>query len=183
MMTLAPGITFDEAKHEYWYKGKQLSGITGLVAKKLGIKYSSEFVGEHAEDGIHIHKAVQKWIDTGDAGSIHPGVTWIIEELGKRFNRSALAAEVLVSDFKKYASAVDIMSNTIKGLELFDIKSGKFNREYVTWQLSIYKYFVDLAEADKPTYIHSCVCISLKDKEFYPIFPKSREAVEKLLYS
>jgi len=203
-MNLAPGVSFDEVKHEYFYKGKQLSGITGLISKKLGLKYSNDFVGEHTEEGLHVHKAVQRWIETGDSGSVHPGVTWLTEELGKVHNRKYLTSEVLVSDFNKYASAVDIVVVTDEGLTIYDIKKGKFNREYVTWQLSIYKYFIEQLvfhaasvnlplgtmyemtcekENDLRHIVNKCVCICLKDKEFYPIFPKSKEEVEKLLYS
>jgi len=199
-MQLAPGVSFDETKHEYWYKGKQLSGVTGLISKKLGLKYFNDYVGEHTEEGIHVHKAIQRWIETGDSGSIHPGVTWLTEELGKLCGRSYLLAETLVSDFHKYASAVDIIAQDDDGLVICDIKKGKFNREYVTWQLSIYKYLIERlvfdADTSNPPYlmvcdfeakkwhyiVKNCVCICLKDKEFYPIFPKSTEDVEKLLY-
>jgi hypothetical protein len=86
---------------------------------------------------------------------------------------------VLVSDFKEYASAVDIVSEYIGGLQLYDIKKGVFKREYVTWQLSIYKYFIEKYAGRR---VASCICISMKDREFYDIFPKSYEQVEKLLY-
>lgn len=181
MMLLAPGVTFDEAKHEYWYKGKQLSGVTGIISKKLGLKYSNEFVGEHAEEGIHVHKAIQRWIETGDPDSIHPGVTWLVDALGKMYPRDKLYSEVLVTDFKQYASAVDIIADTGNGLTIFDIKKGKFNREYVTWQLSVYKYLIESSVVYAP-FVKEFVCICLKDKEFYPIFPKSSEDVKKLLY-
>jgi len=180
-MKLAPEVIFDEAKHEYFYRGKKLSGITGVISKKLGLKYSNEFVGEHAEEGIHVHKAIQKWIETGDSGSVHPGVTWLTGIFGKYYLAEKLYSEVLVSDFDKYASAVDIISDTGSGLILFDIKKGKFNREYVTWQLSIYKHFIENSVLYAPP-VKECVCISLKDKEFYPIFPKTEVDVKKLLY-
>ena len=179
-MNLAPGATFDEEKHEYWYKGKQLSGITGLISKKLGLKYSNAFVSEHAEEGIHIHKAVQKWVETGNSESVHPGVQWVIEQL--RYH-DQFYSEVLISDLKQYASAVDLIydfaEQTSGNLHIFDIKKGKFNREYVTWQLSIYKYFIEKAAKYSVT---KCACICIKDKEIYPIFPKSSGEVEKLLY-
>jgi hypothetical protein len=76
-LVLAPNVSFDEDRHEYWYKGKKLSGVTGLIAKKLGIKMPEEFVSGHQEEGIHVHKAIQRWIETGDSGSIHPGVGWL----------------------------------------------------------------------------------------------------------
>jgi len=178
-MTLAPGVTFDEQKHEYWYKGKQLSGITGLVSKKLGLKYNNEFVGEHAEEGIHVHKAIQRWIETGDPGSVHPGVQWLVETLRKEYPNGQLHSEVLISDFDKYASAIDIVLSVGDGLMLFDIKKGIFKRDYVTWQLSVYKYLVEKMRKQ----VIDCVCICLKDKEYYPIFTKPVDEIEKLLYN
>jgi len=190
-MVLAPGVTFDEAKHEYWYKGKKLSGITGTVSKKLGLKYNSTFVGEHTDEGIHVHKAVQRWIETGNPDSVHPGVQWLVETFRQHFSDGELYSEVLVSDFSQYASAVDIILDTGKGgLILFDIKKGKFNREYVTWQLSIYKHFIESmlwsSRREGVTHVpmvRGCVCICLKDKEYYDIFPKEDEDIDKLLYN
>jgi len=180
-MNLAPGVTFDEVKHEYWYKGKKLSGITGTVSKKLGLKYNGDFVGEHTEEGIHVHKAVQRWIETGSPESVHPGVQWLVETFRKQYPEGEIYSEVLVSDFSQYASAVDIILRTDSGLVLFDIKKGVFKRDYVTWQLSIYKKFIEgQTHAGYP--VDGCVCICLKDKEYYPIFSKSDEDVEKLLY-
>jgi hypothetical protein len=189
-LVLAPHVEFDEAKHEYWYKGKQLSGVTGLIAKKLGIKMPQEFVEEHQEEGIHVHKAVQKWIETGDSGSIHPGVRWLIDtfvlrvELARKsipWRKIDVYSEVLVSDLKQYASAVDVVvaAPELQAVSIFDIKKGVFKREYVTWQLSIYKYFIEKYTDIK---VGECVCICIRDREYYDIFPKSYEQVEKLLY-
>jgi hypothetical protein len=178
--TFAPHVEFDEVKHEYWYEGRQLSGVTGLISKKLGLKMPQEFVEEHQLEGIHVHKAVQKWIETGDPESVHSGVTWLIDTLP---NRNSLFSEVLVSDFKQYASAVDIVQMHAPGkdfaVSIYDIKKGVFKREYVTLQLSIYKYFIEKYVKKQ---VGECVCICMKDREYYEIFPKSSEQVEKLLY-
>jgi hypothetical protein len=143
-----------------------------------------EFVGEHQEEGIHVHKAAQKWIETGDPESAHPGVRWLIESWGReslcRGKTFAVHSEVLVSDLKQYASAVDIVQETVDGgLAVYDIKKGVFKRDYVTWQLSVYRYFIEKYAKRK---VAACVCICMKDREYYDIFPKPFEQVEKLLY-
>jgi hypothetical protein len=181
-LVLAKGVEFNEAKHEYWYKGRQLSGVTGCISKKLRLKMPQEFVEEYQMEGTHVHKAVQKWVETGDPESVHPGVKWVMETFAYHTPSDPTCgaySEVLVSDFKKYASAVDIISDTAKGFQLYDIKTGVFKREYVTLQLSIYKYFIEKYAGRS---VCDCVCICVKDREYYDIFPKSHEQVEKLLY-
>jgi hypothetical protein len=66
---LAPHVEFDEDRHEYWYKRNRLSGVTGLISKKLGLKMPQEFVEEHQEEGVHVHRTVQKWIETDCMGT------------------------------------------------------------------------------------------------------------------
>jgi hypothetical protein len=182
---LAPHVEFDADKHEYWYKGKRLSGVTGLISKKLGVKMPQEFVEEHQEEGIHVHRAVQRWIETGDPESVHPGVKWLVESwdeksLPEEADALSMHSEVLVSDLKQYASAVDIIvRRTDNELMIYDIKKGVFKREYVTWQLSIYRYLIEKYAKKQ---VGECVCICMKDRDYYKIFPKSHEQVEKLLY-
>jgi hypothetical protein len=75
---------------------------------------------------------------------------------------------------------VDIVAEAEEGgLEIFDIKKGVFKREYVTWQLSIYKYFIENYSGYQ---VANCACICMKDKEYYEIYPYDREKVEGLLY-
>jgi hypothetical protein len=188
MLQLAPHVEFIEDKHEYWYKGNRLSGVTGLISRTLGIKTPEDFMEEHRMEGVHVHKAVQKWIETGDPESVHPGVKWLTEtfclETGTVFDAITgkpgnTYSEVLVTDFDRYASAVDIVANHDFGYSIYDIKKGLFKREYVTWQLSIYKYFI---ETYAKRTVRNCVCICLKDREYYDIFPKPHEQVERLLY-
>jgi hypothetical protein len=144
-----------------------------------------EFLEEHKEEGTHVHHAVQRWINTGNPESVHPGVQWLLEtcddkSLSEEKDALSVHSEVLVSDFKQYASAVDIIVRcTDEELVLYDIKKGVFKRDYVTWQLSIYKYFVEKYAKRK---VASCVCVCMKDREYYKIFPKPHEKVERLLY-
>lgn len=177
MLVLAPGVSFDEANHKYWYRGRKLSGITGLIAKRLGIHMPEEFVGEYRDEGVHVHKAVQRWVETGDAGSVHPGVQWIIHTLKPQ---GVLYSEVLVSDLKQYASSVDLVSDCGSVVHIADIKTGRFRRDYVTWQLSIYKYFIERYTGKT---VGNCYCICTKDREMYPIFPVGNDTVEGLLYT
>jgi hypothetical protein len=85
-----------------------------------------------------------------------------------------------VSDFKRYASAVDIVAGIDRGtVDIFDIKNGVFKRDYVTWQMSIYKYLIEKYARFN---VRRCVAVSVKDREYYELYPLPLEKVEKLLY-
>ena len=85
----------------------------------------------------------------------------------------------MVSDFRSYASSVDIILEAEGGLVLFDIKTGIFKREYCTWQLNIYRYFIEKFAARR---VAKMVVISTKDKDYYPIFAMDEKKIEGLLY-
>jgi hypothetical protein len=175
-VVFAPGVLFEEASHTYLFKGKTLSGVTGVIGRKLNLQFPELFVEEARLEGVHIHKAIQTWIETGSPGSAHPGVVWIMQTLPAHQSRHA---EVLVSDFTQYASSVDIVGDNGDGtVDIYDMKRGAFKREYVSWQLGIYKYFIEKAGGA----VRKCVCISVKDRELYPVFPKAAAEVEGLLY-
>jgi hypothetical protein len=181
-MTLAPGVEFFEDAHEYWYKGRRLSGVTGLISKTLNMKMPSEFVEEHRLEGVHVHKAIQQWIETGDSGSIHPGVAWLTSTIRQKFGGTdtSLYSEVLVSDLSHYCSAVDIVVEYPgKVLDIIDTKKGVFKREYVSYQLGIYRYLI---ETHTPYTVQSCHCACLRDREYYPIIPVSPAKVLRVLY-
>ena len=148
MIVLAPGITFDKEKHEYYYRGVKLSGVTCRVGPVSGYGHMNEgFKGileEAAQEGLHVHESVEEWINSGLQvwKTIHPAALFVRDTLLAQGNLQ-LQAETLVSDFKQYASAIDILSMVDKKtIDIYDIKR-KFSREYVSWQLSIYKYLVE----------------------------------------
>jgi hypothetical protein len=175
------GLTLNKDAHEYFFKGHELSGITGLVGKKLKKKFESTFVEEGRAQGSHIHDAIEYYIRTGLLSSVHPAARWAINELkGFEEDGHKLYSEVLVSDFKQYASAIDIL-DVVKDNQviIFDTKAGNFSRDYVSWQLGVYKYFL---EGTTDYEVMSCYCLSTKDRDFYPIIPRSAADVKGLLY-
>jgi hypothetical protein len=179
-MNLAPGVEFFEVEHQYYLNGRELSGVTRLISGSLDLTYPAELMAEHQVEGIHVHKAIQQWITTGDSGSRHPGVAWIVKTLPDRTLDATLYSEVLVSDLKQYASAVDlVVERGERLLDLYDFKKGQFKRAYVSAQLGIYKYLI---EANTEYRVNRCYCACLRDCEYYPIIPTGDRAVVKLLY-
>jgi hypothetical protein len=181
-LILAPGVSFDAEAHEYRYRGRQLSGVTGTINAYMGRRFPAEWVEEHRLEGVHVHQAVSRWLNREDPQSVHPGVLWVTRTLGGSFTGTPFSvhSEVLVSDRERYASAVDIVGLCTDGLlELYDIKKGRIDREYVSWQLGVYKYLI---EAYTVYRVRCCTGISLSDQDYYPIIPKNRDAVRRLLY-
>lgn len=181
MFNLARGVQFDKGEHSYTYKGRKLSGITHVIGERLNLSYCGAVVDERAVEGTHVHEAVDKWVKSGLQVSEHPAVDWIVKELSTRFEKHkplSVYSEVLVTDYDRYASAVDLMVQYEHGWELYDIKTGKFNPAYLSWQLGIYKYFIEKAGLD----VIGTACICTRDKMFYRVLPESRERVEELLY-
>ena len=185
MIVLAPGITFDKEKHEYYYRGVKLSGVTCRVGPVSGYGHMNEsFKGileETAQEGLHVHESVEEWINSGlqTWKTIHPAAVFVRDELLKQGNLQ-LQAETLVSDFKQYASAIDILSMVNKKtIDIYDIKR-KFSREYVSWQLSIYKYLVETYTKYK---VRKMCVFATKDRRFFDdIEYKGEEKVKELLY-
>jgi hypothetical protein len=172
------GVEFEEERHKYFYRGRELSGITPRIAEKLKMKINPDFVGIAAEEGTHVHKAIQRWIETGDAKSEHSSVRWIINTFP--FDKTSTLSEVVVSDFEKYASAIDLVVVLPEGkVILLDIKNGVFKRDYCTLQLSVYKYFVEKFAGIE---VAALQVISAKDKDYYNIYPYTTKEVERFLY-
>jgi len=183
---LAPGVTFEEDVHQYWYKGNQLSGVTRKVGESCGYKKITEdtqfILSEARDEGLLIHKAIEDWIksDRKTWNTIHPAAVWVKNEIEKmKFKH--IQAETLVSDFKTYASAIDIMTVSKKGLlSLYDIKR-KFDRPYVTKQVSIYKYFIENC-AKEGWEVEKIYCFGTKDMRLYELEYIGDKEVRKILY-
>lgn len=185
MIVFAPGVSFNKEAHEYHYKGVKLSGITCRVGPVSGYGHMSEdfknFLSEAAGEGNHVHESVEEWIKSGMKTwkTIHPAAIFVRDKLLEMGNYQ-LQAETLVSDFRQYASAIDILSvvnrNTI---DIYDIKR-KFNRDYVEWQLSIYKYLVETYSKYK---VRKLCAFATKDRRFFDdLVYKGEDKVKELLY-
>jgi hypothetical protein len=185
MITLAPGISFDKDKHEYYYKGVKLSGITCRVGPVSGYGHMSEsfsnVIGELAAEGTHVHESVEDWIKSGLKvwRTIHPAAIFVRDKLLELGNLE-LQSETFVSDFKQYASAIDILSVVDKKtIDIYDIKRS-FSRDYVTWQLSIYKYLVETYTKYK---VRKMCVFATKDRRFFDdIEYRGEDKVKELLY-
>lgn len=142
-----PSVVFSKGSHTYFLNGKQLQGITGLLERKLfPTKYAGvdeETLQKAADYGTQVHEQIA----TDDGAD-----EFVLDEvLNYRKiitvnNLKPIAHEYLVTDSVNYASAIDLVFENEDGtVDLADIKTTyKLDKDYVSWQLSIYAYMFEL---------------------------------------
>lgn len=149
-----PKVVFDETGHTYTNEaGKQLSGVTALLKRQLfADKYDgiSESVLERAaERGNLIHRQVEMYETFGgDVDTLSDEArTYVTLKDANKFE--TIATELLVSDGENVASGIDVVWEKNGHVFLCDIKTtSKLDMEYLSWQLSIYKYLLLLNNPD-----------------------------------
>lgn len=153
-------VTFNESEHTYHHDGKQLSGITAMLDKYiLGGKYENlkkdektrKTVTDAAAKGKLVHQQAQYLVDKKFKVDevfydlCEPETSHFVQ-LVKDKLLSFAKSEYLVSDLDYYASSIDLVDNKCN---LYDIKTtATLEKEYVRWQLSIYKYLFELQNPD-----------------------------------
>lgn len=141
----ASKVIFDPSNHTYWLDGKELKGITGVLSRRIfKNKYkdvNSEVLFRAATRGTNIHNECEMYDSLGILPETVEGQNYIKLMEGC----DILHSEYIVSDNENYASAIDKVFIKDGKLCLGDIKTTySFDKEYVSWQLSIYKYFFEL---------------------------------------
>lgn len=168
-------IYFDKEKHKYFNDGIELSGITKLISKKLGLNYSGITNDSYMNYGTFVHEEVSKAIEKRGV-TFNQDALWVIDNLYK-FKDNIIYSERLVSDYVLFASAIDIMIMTgNKKSVIIDIKTGNFDRAYCTLQLSVYEYFLSLEGIE----VEEAFVYCTKDRFVYKIYTKIEKAKELL---
>lgn len=145
-------VKFNAEQHIYMLGENILQGVTGLIQRKcFPGEYDNvpeQVLAKAAERGHRIHTAIELYDDYATETEDCPELDAYIAEQKQgtyKWLAEPWESEYLVSDNKKYASAIDKVYHTKGGVILADIKTTyKLNTEYVSWQLSIYKYFFNL---------------------------------------
>ena len=150
------GVQFIEDSHQYWLGDVQLSGITGILSKHLfPHKYGGvpkHILENAAHRGTLVHDACRDWDMIGsyyisDEDREDDLVVEFIEnyiKLAEKYKFRSIFNEYLVTDGTHYASAIDNVFEIDGKLALGDIKTTyKLDKEYLSWQLSIYKYLFE----------------------------------------
>lgn len=137
-------VVFNQYEHTYTLNGKTLSGVTSLLNRQLfKDKYtgiSEEMLAKAAERGSLIHETIEVVDSLGVESDMEEVIAYL--NIKKANNLHTLENEYLVSDNEHIASSIDIVFDDYS---LADIKTtSKLDKEYVSWQLSIYAYLFEL---------------------------------------
>lgn len=179
-------VTFDEKEHKYWYHGKELHGVTTVIGEMMGKHFpENDRVMLATLYGKDVHKEIENYYNKNIPVSSE-GAKWVLEELDRFINTCKLdpirkiECEVMVSDFIGTASKVDVVAWHESGkATLFDIKTtSKFEREYCSLQLSVYKR---LFESCYDTDVHGLFVLGTKSKRTFRIIQQSDAKVMKIL--
>ena len=138
-------VAFNEAEHTYTLGDKMLHGITPIIEKYIcGGKYAgipASVLAKAAEHGSKIHKEIELLV-SGFSIFIKEPETNAFEASMMLNGTKFIASEYLVTDNDYFASKIDIVDDKYN---LYDIKTTSvLDKEYVSWQLSIYAYLFEL---------------------------------------
>lgn len=144
------GVIFIDDPRGYWLGDIKLKGLTGLIGSQLfPDKYSNVPEGvlrNAAERGNKIHDDIEAY-DMFGTGKTKE-VCWYAE-MKKNEGFEVVDSEYLVTDGTHYASAIDKVIIKDGKVCLADLKTTyALDKEYISWQLSIYKYLFNLINPD-----------------------------------
>lgn len=141
------GVLYEDSTHQYFYKGRELTGITGMLHKlvfpNMYSNVSEATLKKAAEKGTIIHEQVELFasLGIGPASECVKAFVAYIEEQGYEI----IGSEYVLCIGEDHASAIDLVMHK-KGtsdeeVEIWDIKGTySVNKEYVRWQNSMYKF-------------------------------------------
>lgn len=144
------GVEFLPEPHEYWYEGRQLSGITELLQRQL---FKTEYEGipdwivkRAGAYGTDVHQRIEQF----DAEWINDGTQEVEDYIrlcqeNNFVHESSEYTVTSVSDGLDFASNIDkVFRISDDTFTLADIKTyGRMDNTKITkakWQLSIYRY-------------------------------------------
>ena len=177
-------IRFVAKTHQYFLGDKELKGVTGAISRRIfpdKYKYvDPEVIVQAAKRGSYIHQMCEMVDELGVTPDCLEAKNYI--NLKEKYNLQPIAREYLITDGEHYASAIDAVYEVEGGVVLNDLKTTyKLDKEYISWQLSIYKYFFELLNPDIEVKGLTATWLKGDIAEYVDIKEKSREQVLELL--
>lgn len=168
---LNSGVSFDEREHRYFLEKKELFGITSVLHRQLfEDKYSEipkHILEKAAEYGSNVHSTIELCDTLGDTENTDENYM-DYRRLMKERNLETVRNEYIVTDREHYASAIDIVAmKNDNEFALMDIKTtSSLDKEYVSWQLSIYKFLFYLQNPHLVGSVKGLYAIWLPKKQY-----------------
>ena len=148
MITLnKSGVEYVDSTHQYFYKGREITGITGLLHTLVFpdmYKGVDEETLKHAADkGTVIHEQVELVASLGVAPTLDCVKAFV--DLINNLGYEIVGSEYVMMIGDDHASAADLVMHKNGApedeVEIWDIKGTySVNKAYVRWQNSMYKY-------------------------------------------
>lgn len=143
-------VLFNQEEHTYLntQTGKVLKGITGTLLKRLNPnKYAGipqHILDNAAKRGSKVHEEIELAETIGIKPNSQEGRNYL--KLKSDNGLEFLQSEYTVSDLEHYATNIDAIYDVEENVvDIADYKTtSKFDKESVSWQLSICAYFLEL---------------------------------------
>ena len=143
-------VLFNQEEHTYLntQTGKVLKGITGTLIKRLNPnKYAGipqHILDNAAKRGSKVHEEIELAETIGIEPNSQEGRNYL--KLKSDNGLEFLQSEYTVSDLEHYATNIDAIYEVEENVvDIADYKTtSKFDKESVSWQLSICAYFLEL---------------------------------------
>lgn len=177
-------VVFDKKEHRYFLGDKELIGVTStLIRRAFPDTYKdipADVLANAAARGSAVHQSIEDY-ETDFIFDDTPELANYVR-IKEENGLTHLAAEYLVSDEKRYASAIDhVFQDADGGIVIVDVKTTyKPLYDHVTLQLSIYKRFFELQNPGLK--VQKCALIWLRDgnSEYRELMPWGDELLDDL---
>ena len=178
-------VIFNQEAHTYHLNGVQLQGITGMIERQLfPDKYTGvpDYVMKRAAaKGSFVHEVCELIDELGVQHESIQAENYV--RLKRIHNLNHEASEYLVSDNEHFASCIDKVYRVDDDtFDIGDIKTTyKLDRDYVSWQLSIYAYFFEIQNPGAKIRKLLAVWLRNEEGEVVEVERKPASAVQELL--
>lgn len=174
-------LIFIPETHEYFFRGKKLSGVTALISphRRNGSSVVPPQLQRAAERGSLIHKEVEIALKTRVLPKGKEALFCVNTLLKKYGKDTFFSSELLVSDFEHVASSVDIVAYKSPSIvDIFDIKTGRVDADYCAAQLGFYVHLLGLS---RELEVDRCFVLATSSSLLLPIKPISQEEVKEII--
>lgn len=144
------GVILEDKSHTYWLGEKQLSGITGVLSRRVfpdmykGVP--KKVLNNKAKYGTGVHEDIYMY-DINEEILSDEVRGWA--DAKSKMGFKVIDSEYIVTDYEHFASPIDKVIELDGGLYLLDIKTtASLHVEYLSYQLSIYKYLFSIVNPD-----------------------------------